>query len=189
MNATITPPPVQANLMTGEEFFAKHGHENKELRNGYIVEFAMPSIDHSFICGTVSRLFGNYVSDNALGRVGTNDGFIRLSQNPDTVRGPDICYYSFTKLPREQAAKGLCDVIPELVCEVRSPSNTWNDIFIKVGEYLRAGVEVVLVFDADTQTASIYRPDTLQQTLHLGDTLELPYLFPGFAVPVERFFA
>lgn len=188
MNATVTPPPKQT-LMTGEEFFAKHEHDHVELREGHIVELPMPSVDHAFLCGTVARILGNHVADHRLGRVGTNDAFIRLSRDPDTVRGPDICYYSFKKLPRDQIASGICDVIPELVCEVRSPSNTWNDIFIKIGEYLQAGVQIVLVFDNDTQTVSIYRFDTLQQTLSTDDTLELPDLFPGFAVPVERFFA
>ena len=189
MNATITLSPTQANLMTGEEFFAKHAHENKELRNGTIVESAMPSFEHSVVCWNVIRLIGNHVADNDVGRLCTNDTLIRLRKSPDTVRGPDMCYFSFARVPRTERPQGLCDVIPELACEVRSPSNSWNDIFIKVGEYLRAGIEIVLVFDADTQTVSMYRPDMLQQTLHVGETLELAELFPGFAVPVERFFA
>jgi Uma2 family endonuclease len=57
-----------------------------------------------------------------------------------------------------------------------------------VGEYLTAGVKVVVVLDAVTTSASVYRADELQQIFHNGDELVLPDVLPGFAVSVQRLF-
>ena len=71
---------------------------------------------------------------------------------------------------------------------MRSPTDRWGDIFAKVGEYLQAGVRAVVVFDPTTATASVYRPDELQQIFDNGDELTLPDVLPGFAVPVKKSF-
>ena len=175
-------------LMTGEEFFEQHGDDCYELYHGIVRETPMSTPDHGLICWTFSGLLFAYLQVNDQGRGFSNDTKIRISRNPDTVYGPDVCYFSYERMPRHERPKSLCDTIPELACEVRSPSNSWNDIFIKVDDYLAAGVIVVLVFDGNTQTVSIHRKGADQLTLRIGDILELPELFPGFAVPVERFF-
>lgn len=76
---------------------------------------------------------------------------------------------------------------PELVIEVRSPSDRWSQLFTKVGEYLAAGVTAVVAIDPNTETASVYR-ESGQQIFTTTDELALPDVLPGFAVPVARFF-
>ncbi len=78
---------------------------------------------------------------------------------------------------------------PQMCVEVQSASNTWVEIYAKVGDCLRAGVTVVLVLDPDTRTASVYRGDSLQEIFRADDELTLPDVLPGFSVPVRRFFA
>jgi Uma2 family endonuclease len=75
-----------------------------------------------------------------------------------------------------------------LVVEVRSPSERWGELFAKIGEYLQAGVRVVIALDPATATASVYRPDELPQIFHNGDALVVPDVLPGFLVPVLRLF-
>lgn len=72
---------------------------------------------------------------------------------------------------------------------MRSPTDRWNDVFIKVGEYLTAGVRVVVVLDPATTSASVYRIDELQQIFHNSDQLTLTDLLAGFSVEVNRLFA
>jgi Uma2 family endonuclease len=79
-------------------------------------------------------------------------------------------------------------IAPELVIEVRSPTDRWSQLFAKVGEYLGAGVLVVVIIDPNTETVSVYRDDGRQQILTTTDELTLPDVLPGFAVPVARFF-
>jgi Uma2 family endonuclease len=174
--------------MTAAEFTARYANVHAELVKGIVKEYPVPWPKHGFICTTIAHLLASHVIQNDLGRVASNDSWIQTGRNPDTVRGADVCFFSYERLPKGDIPEGLLPVVPDLVVEVRSPSDRWNDIFIKVGEYLNAGVRVVIVLDPATETASIYRTDELQQIAHNGDELTIPEILPGFAVPVRRLF-
>lgn len=188
-SATLSPPSTQVipQLVTAEEFVEKYSHDYAELIDGVLKEHGMPSLRHGQVCLKAGRMIGNFVEERQLGHTMSNDSHILIRKSPDTVRGPDLSFYSFQRLPPGPAPEGLSEVVPELVVEVRSPSNTWMAIFSKVGDYLQAGVTAVLVLDPDGLTASVYR-GTGQAILHAGDTLTLPDVLPGFAVPVAKFF-
>ena len=79
--------------------------------------------------------------------------------------------------------------MPELIVEVKSPTDRWGDLFVKVGEYLKAGVLVVVLLDPISRSVSIYRDEARQEILGEADTLVLPDILPGFSVPVARLFA
>lgn len=53
-----------------------------------------------------------------MGRVADTDSGVRLSRNPDTVREPDVAYFSAQTLPLEARPLGYYEVIPDLVTEV-----------------------------------------------------------------------
>ena len=187
MNTTATAAPPA--LLTGEEFFARHENDRAELVDGVVVwEKDVPNYPHGEVCATFTRLLGNHVADNDLGRVCSNDTFVRTRKSPDRVRGADVLYVSYTRMPKGPAPEGLSDIVPELAVEVMSPSNDWSGIFIKIGEYLQAGVLAVLVLDGDSATASVYRKEELQQIFDNGDDLTIPDVLPGFAVPVKKLF-
>ena len=62
-------------------------------------------------------------------------------------------------------------------------------VFIKVGEFLGAGVSVVCVLDEQGETLSVYRLEEFQRVLTADDDWTLPELFgPDFRVPVRRLF-
>ena len=84
----------------------------------------------------------------------------------------------------------MIEAAPDLCVEVVSPTNTWAEVFTKVGEHLGVGVPAVLVLDPDTFTASVYRdqPGTPQQIFNRGDALTLPDVLPGFSARVADFF-
>jgi Uma2 family endonuclease len=182
-----TTPPSQ-RLITAEEFVEKYSHQYAELIRGELKEYGMPSGRHGQVCLKTGRLIGNYVEQHNLGHTCSNDTSLLIRRNPDTVRGPDICYFSFSRIPPGPLPETVLEAIPELTCEVRSPSNTWTEIFGKIGDYLRRGVTAVLVLDPDGLTASVYRESNGQVVFHMGDTLTLPDVLPGFAVPVAKFF-
>ena len=191
-----TPPHVNSpaptpgpTLITADEFMAKYDHLDADLVMGQLKEYGMAFGRHGQVCSKADRLIGNFVEDGQLGHTFSNDTRILIRRDPDTVRGVDVCFVSFARLPAGPAPDTFLEVPPELCVEVRSASNTWSDIFIKVGEYIGIGVNAVLVLDPDTQTASVYRADTLQQIFRVDDELTLPDVLPGFAVPVRRFFA
>ena len=189
MNAIATPPPQQP-VMTLEEFCEKHGGDRVEFINGQVVELPMPTRNHGTICFTVSYHLGQHVVGNDLGRIATNDSFVRVPtpDDPTRVRGADICYFSYTRVPKGTPLDSRMDVSPELIFEVMSPSDLWTEVFAKVKEYLASGVLAVVVLNTDKRTATVCRPGPTQQDFFAADTLTLPDVLPGFAVPVARLF-
>jgi Uma2 family endonuclease len=174
--------------MTAGEFAQRHGGDRAELVKGEVREVPMPFPKHGKICSRIGRFLDEYAETHACGHVMTNDSFVQTRSNPDTVRGPDICYYSYERLPKGKVPEGFLPVVPDLVVEVKSPSDGWGELFVKVGEYLQAGIRVVIILDSPTATASVYRPDELQQIFHNSDVVVVPDVLPGFSVPLSRLF-
>lgn len=186
---TQTAPPL--TLMTAEEFIRLHGDESGvELVKGRVVRYPMPGAEHGEVCGNAYTFVREVVKARDLGRVMTNDTFVRTGTDPATYRGADVCFLSYARHPKDRPLpKGPLEVAPELVIEVRSPTDRIGDIQIKVGEYLNAGVTVVVVLDPGIDAATVYRQtEDFPQRFSNGDELTLPDVLPGFAVPVKRFF-
>lgn len=186
--STQVPNVAPTTLLTAAEFTARYANIHAELVKGIVKEYPVPFPKHDKVCATMSGFLWQYASGADLGHVMGNDSWIKTGSNPDTVRGADVCFFSYERQPKGELPEGLLAVAPDLVVEVRSPTDRWNGIFIKVGEYLTAGVRVVVVLDAATNSASVYRQDELQQIFHNSDLLTLPDVLPGFSVVVSRLF-
>jgi Uma2 family endonuclease len=97
-----------------------------------------------------------------------------------------VAFYSFVRVPRGRLPSRCLDVVPELIVEVRSPSDRWSELYTKAGEYTNAGVSIVVVLDDQDQTASIFTADGVKVAPCDAD-LSLTEVLPGFSVPVRRF--
>ena len=88
-------------LMTAEEFGQRPdpGYP-EELVQGRIVGMPPPDRRHGFVCLKAGRILGNFVDEHDLGRVMSNDSGVITERGPDTVRGADVCYYSYARLPK-----------------------------------------------------------------------------------------
>ena len=190
-NYTILSPEPVPPLMTAEEFLKLHGDESDvELVKGRAVRCPMPGAVHGQVCGNAFGILRDFVKPRELGRLMTNDTYIRTGSSPDTFRGADVCYISYELLPKDQPLpRGALEVAPELVIEVRSPSDRRSDIEIKNWECLRAGVIVVVLLDPAIEAATVYREtEDIPQRFSNGDELTLPDVLPGFSVAVRKFF-
>lgn len=189
--ATLPPPASSPRLMTEEEFFARHGSESRvELLDGRLVRYPMPGSPHGYIGNNLAFEVTLFARQHGLGRVFGLDTFLRIRRNPDRVRGVDMMFVSFSRLAADQPVPaGVMTHVPELVGEVKSRSDTWNEVFEKVEEYLILGVSAVLVVDPETKSVLVLRRGQDQQTFGESDTLVVPDVLPGFAVPVARLFS
>ena len=149
---------------------------------------SQPTRRHGQICGKAVRILGQFADDHDLGHVVCNDSAIITERGPDTVRGADVAFYSFARLQRGPLPANYGPEVPELVIEVRSPSDRWPKLLAKVAEYLEAGVHVVCILDDDSQTALLYYAEQPTRTLGPDDDLALPEVLGDFRVPVRRFF-
>jgi Uma2 family endonuclease len=176
-------------LLTAEQFrLLPEDGQPRELVRGRVVPMNVPAPRHGEICARVVRMVGDFVDGRDLGRVVSNDSGVITERDPDTVRGADVTYYSYLRVPKGPMPDGYLPVAPELVFEVRSPTDRWKNVLTKVAEYLNAGVAVVCVLDAQTETAHVYFEDQPAQIFQADQELVLPDLLPGFQVRVRRFF-
>lgn len=181
--------PMAETLLTIEDFLSlpDQGVLN-ELVRGKIVPLYVPTPRHGEICGHIVYLVGRYLDDHDCGHLVCNHSGIITERNPDTVRGADIAFYSYQRVPRGPLPDEYLDVAPELIFEVRSPGDRWGRILTKVGEYLEAGISVVCVLDQMTERCHVYRNEEELQILLPEQELTLPDVLPGFRVDVRRFF-
>jgi Uma2 family endonuclease len=186
MSATITPP----RLITAEEYAAMPDDGRRtELVRGRVLEMAGPGYTHAGVVGMIGILVGGYIYANRLGRY-VGETSVRTQHDPDSVRIPDAAFYSRQRVPLEHPGPvGIQPVPPDLVFEVRSPSDRSPDVLAKVAEYWNAGVAVVVVVDPADASVIVYRETARPTIFTAADSLTLPDVLPGFAVPVAELFA
>ena len=87
----------------------------------------MPRPRHGQICARIVYLLERFQEDHPLGHVVSNDCGVVTEHNPDTVRGADVAFYSYGRVPPGPLPRGYLTVVPELVFEVRSPTDRWRE--------------------------------------------------------------
>jgi Uma2 family endonuclease len=179
-----------ASLMTAEEYMALPDSFDgpTELVKGVLVTMSPPWPRHGEICARIVYLLQRYLEDHPIGRIVSNDSSMVTERDPDTVRGPDISYYSFARTPRGPLPTGLLPVPPEITFEVRSPSDRWSQLHVKVAEYLAVGVEATCVVDDRTRCVHVFHADREPQVLGVDDEFSLPEILGDFHVQVRQFF-
>lgn len=190
---TASPPITtlpSTPLITAEQFGRMPNDGTvSELVRGRIVRMPSAFPFHGSVCFEVALAISEHVRPMGLGRVLINDSGVVTERDPDTVRGPNVAFYSKARLPAGELPRGrYLETVPELVVEVRSPSDRWQQILQKVSEYLSAGVSVVVVIDPSSNSANVYRDEGSPESFGPEATLTIPDLLPGFSVPVARFF-
>lgn len=158
-----------------------------ELVRGKVVEFDFAYPRHGQICAHAGRLLGEYADRHDLGHCCLGCGII-TERDPDTLRGADLAFYSYAKVPRGPLLRTYLPVPPDLIFEVRSKDDRWRKVLTKVAEYLNAGVSVVCVLDEPPPVIHIYRIDERDRVLGADDELTIPEVLGDFRVPVRRFF-
>lgn len=176
-------------LLTVEEYakLPELGYPN-ELVRGRIVRMNPPQSRHGQVCSRADRIIGNFADKHDRGHVLSNDSGVITERSPDTLRGADVAFYSFDRVPKGPLGEGYIEVAPDVVLEVLSKFDRWPKVLAKVAEYLGAGVRVVCVLDPKKATAQLHRPDGDIEILDASQTLRLPELGDTFAEPVDRFF-
>jgi Uma2 family endonuclease len=183
-------PTAPAILLTAEEFSRLPQPEDgsqQELVKGVIVTMPPPSLYHGRVCLLIGRKLGDFVEAHNLGIAASNDSGVILGRNPDTVRGPDVAFWSHETLP-QPPREGYPSVPPNLVVEVVSPSDVFTRVQRKVQDYLRAGVRMVWILVPEDRSVAVFRSGREPIVLSNGETLSGEDILPGFACPVTELF-
>jgi Uma2 family endonuclease len=177
-------------LLTADEFAKLPDPidgSKQELVRGEIITMAPPSFVHGIVQGNVLFALKTYARQTQSGRVTVESGVI-TEEGPDTVRGPDVAFWSFKKLPADQVPIVYANVPADLCVEVISPGNTREKMNRKIREYFTSGVQQVWVVDPEAKTVTIYRQPGDGRVLWDDSTITAEDILPGFSCPVAEFF-
>ena len=159
----------------------------QELVRGEIITMPPPGFRHGARQVRACTLLDHYAMTNRSGRVTVKSGVV-TEHDPDTVRGPDVAYWSVERLPLDQEPEGYPTVAPDLAVEILSPSNRGPRIREKVREFFAAGVRMVWVISPEDRTVAVYRTPDEGQLLHEPAQLTGADVLPGFSCRVADLF-
>lgn len=183
---------VAERLLTAREFALRPEPEDgsrEELVRGVVVTSPVPRFVNGCIQARMAVLVGSHVHDRQEGRVTLRTGVI-VETDPDTVRGPDVAYWSFARLPADVPVETYPETAPDLAVEIVSCEQKHGRLMRNVSEYLAAGVRMVWVVDPESRTVTVHRPaGTPLRVLEMTDQLDGADVLPGFRCPVAEVFA
>ena len=177
-----------ATLLTAEQFAEMEFDVPVELVRGEVVEMTRPEPPHGNVCNEVAFALTAWAKQGGRGLVTTNDSGVITEQDPDTVRGPDVAFYSTSAIPGGKFSSRSRTLIPTLCVEVLSPSNRWSEIRTKIEEYLARGVEEVWIVDCERRTVEVFRRD-VPPIEFKQDAKLVSRALSEFVAPVSEFFA
>jgi Uma2 family endonuclease len=178
------------SLLTAEQYIALPASFDgpTELVKGVLITMPPARPRHGQICARVAYFLLRYLEEHDIGHVLTNDSSTVTERDPDTVRGLDVTYYSYKRVPKGPLPQGLLPVSPELVFEVLSPNDRWNELHVKIAEYLSAGVLTVCVLDDENKSIHGFHADREPQVFESSEDFSIPGILKDLLVPVRRFF-
>ena len=157
-----------------------------ELIKGELLTMPLPGAKHGAVLMKLSSPLHSYVEAHNLGLVfGAETGFI-LERNPDTVMGPDISFVSGASI--SQLPDGYLAVAPDLVVEVRSPSQSRPEMERKATRWLNYGVLEVWLVDCRRRTVDVRRSTGKNYQLREGEDLTGSDIVPGFKIALSKIF-
>ena len=158
-----------------------------ELIRGVLCETMPTGHRHGAIVMNLGAELRNFIKPRRLGWLVGSDSGVWLERDPDTVREPDVAFTSAEKIPLDAEIPGYAEVVPDLVVEVASPSDSRREVHDKAQMWLRHGVRLVWVVYPNTRTVDVYRADGTA-TLGEEDSLDGLDVLPGFACGVGAIF-
>lgn len=126
---------IASDLLTAEAFrnLPDDGQAYEFVRES-AVRMVRPGYRHGRVCNLAGNALRTFVAAHDLGEVVNNDAGVVTERNPDSVRGPDVAFYSYARVPRNADPVGYPTAPPEIVFEVLSPHDRWPSVLSKTAE-------------------------------------------------------
>jgi len=181
----IQNPESKQNLTLEQFLNLPETDESYELIDGEAIKKMSPKFFHSRLTSSFFAELSGWA--NGTGQVAIEWSIALKRQGKDWVPVPDLLYVSYHRLAIDWLEDVPCPVLPELVIEIVSPDQTFNQLAQKATDYLNAGVERVWVVYPPMRSITIFFTDRPPET-YRGDRLLTDELFADLAVTAEQFF-
>lgn len=150
-----------------------------ELVDGQVRVISPSGYESDEVAARFTIKLGSWIDDRKLGRVtGSSAGF-----NLANIRAPDVSFIRAERLTH--APKGFATIPPDLMVEVKSPTDRRLDLRDKIDEFLHQGTTVGILVDPESRTIEIRRLGQPAITLTDSDLLTVEDIVPGWAVAVS----
>ena len=181
---------TKPKLLTADDLLRLYSQGvNGELIRGVLCKTMPPGRRHGRIQAKLIIRLGAFVESRKLGFVVGETG-VWLEQDPDTVRAPDIAYFSYERVSQEEteADDGYSEAVPDFAVGVVSPNDTRRAVYDKALMWRQNGVRLVWVVYPDTCTVEVHAEGQPVTTLGKEDALDGLEVLPGFTCPVSEIF-
>jgi Uma2 family endonuclease len=159
-----------------------------ELIDGRIVPMSPTGGQHGAIESELASALRRFVRQHRLGLVMTGEVGVYTQRSPDRVRGAAIVFLS-TDRWTEGLPRGFLEVAPDLVVEIMSPHDRWQEVRQKLAEYFVIGVRWVWIVEPENRTVLVCRSSTDLQQFGAADTLVGEGILEGFTLAIAELFA
>ena len=177
-------------LLTAKEFArlpSPSDGSRLELERGEVIKVSQPRHLHGRTQLRIGHTIESFLGPNPIGHATSGSGILTES-DPDTVRGPDLAYWSIERLPLDADPELYTSVPPDLAIEILSPSNTPRQMVKKIKEYFQHGVRMVWIVDADFRSVTVYRKPGKGTILWEDELVSGEDVLPGFSCRVGDLF-
>ena len=184
---TVPRTRPKAQQITGEELLAMGDIGPCELIDGRVVRMNPIGRSHAYVAANLSMTLNQFVRQHKLGEVLVGEIGIFIQRGPDRIRAADIAFVSTERLA-QTTESGYLKTAPDLVVEIISPSDRWQDVRDKLEDYFAIGVHRVWIVEPDNRAVLVYRSSTEMRKLSEGDTVIGEGVLDGFSLPVAELF-
>ena len=179
---------TETKLLTADDLLRLHGQGVRgELTRGVLHETMPTGREHGEIAANMSYELLAFIRPRGLGIVTTSDSGVRLERNPDTVREPDVAFFSKDRIGADRVT-GYSEIVPDLVVEIESPTDDPHALFNKASMWLRFGVRTVWVVHPDSRSVDVHTGGAVAETIAGDGQLDGGDVLPGFVCPVHSIF-
>ena len=185
----LEPPPGTATLADLIAYNEARLGPTCELIDGTLVKKAVMGQLESTITFVIIGQLDRYLESHDVGMGLAPDGVLRIL--PGIGRAGDVTFIAWTSLPGDRPPPRkdkVPSIVPDLVVEVLSESNTKREMIRKRGEYFRAGVKQVWEIDPETRGATVYTGPDQMTEVPAGGTLDGADILPGFTLSLRYVF-
>ena len=167
--------------------------EQYELVNGEVREIPPMGLYSAAVANRLNMHLSVYAMNRQTGLPWMDIVYrLPLPEDRNRNRKPDVAFASFERWAEDRPLPyrgNPIDVVPELMVEVVSPTDTAEDVIDKAFEYLRAGANLVWVIYPRVRKLHAYsHPSVPPQVFGERDLVEAPEILPGFSVPLAALF-
>jgi Uma2 family endonuclease len=149
-----------------------------ELVNGEVRVMSPSGYESDEVASRITIFIGMWALPRNAGRVtGSSAGFSLMN-----TRAPDVSFVRADRLPR--SPRGFATLPPDLMVEVKSPSDRIEDLRARVDEFLAQGTIVGILVNPEDHTVEVRRFNQAPVILQDGDILAVPDVLPDWEVAV-----